>query len=73
MKPESIVIHHAKRWWKNKRPIAFTEKEHHANPTINTLNGIEHCLAKAVSKLIQDQQEKANTTPKRTKRKGGGQ
>ena len=39
----------ARAWWKNRRPCAYTEADHLANPTINTVSDAEKRLAMAVA------------------------
>lgn len=52
------VLKAAVRWWKGKCPIRFTEKEHLANPTINTVTEGERKLAAAVAEWVKESKRK---------------
>ncbi len=47
------VIYAAIRWWKNRRPLAWGEREHLKHPKVNTVNAAEGALAAAVAKHIR--------------------
>lgn len=40
-------------WWKNKRPLEYTPKDHYLNPTINTVDNKEKALAHAVIMMLR--------------------
>lgn len=50
------VVQAAVKWWESHRPLAFSEQEHLANPTINMCGDLpgQHALARAVSSLIKE-------------------
>jgi hypothetical protein len=39
-------------WWKQKRPINWTDLEHVASPTVNCLNDSERNLATSVAAML---------------------
>jgi hypothetical protein len=39
----------AYEWWTMRRPASFSEADHQANPTINTVTDSERALALAVA------------------------
>lgn len=41
----------AYQWWRNKRPLSFSHREHLANPTVNTCTHAEARLAKAIADM----------------------
>ena len=43
----------AMKWWKLKRPLAYTESQHIKNPTINCRNWPESNLAAEVSRMLE--------------------
>jgi hypothetical protein len=44
----------AQRWWGSKRPLAWDNAKHTANPTINCTNEWEKALAIAVAESLFD-------------------
>ncbi len=42
-------------WWESKRPFAYTEAQHLANPTINCTSEVETALALEVAAALQPQ------------------
>ncbi len=46
----------AKSWWKEKRPMDYSENDHINNATINCFNGRENKLAKVVAKIVKESQ-----------------
>ncbi len=39
-------------WWIGHRPVSYGEREHLANPTVNTATATESALAKCVATLL---------------------
>lgn len=50
---EMKVVVEAVRWWKNRKPVFFTEEEHLENPKINCMTETEKRLAESVARLLK--------------------
>lgn len=50
--PEVELRLAAIRWWKQRRPVEWTHRQHLANPTVNTTTPSEQRLARAVAKFV---------------------
>lgn len=53
------VVHHARKWWENKRPISRDEDEHLRVATVNCAGSKDSNLAKAVAALIKAEKARA--------------
>jgi hypothetical protein len=58
MSKPSKVEREAVRWWRSKRPIAWSETRHLANPTVNTCTDSEKRLATHVAVMLTDRKVK---------------
>lgn len=56
------VLAAALAWWRMHRPLAYSEAEHIANPTINTTSESEKKLARAVAALLKESWRKDDAT-----------
>lgn len=50
---EPAILSAARAWWRSKRPIGWTEAQHLASPTINTMTQWESRLARAVARAVK--------------------
>lgn len=48
------VFEKAVNWWKNKRPLSWSEEFHLENPDINCSTGTEKSLALAIAKALKE-------------------
>ena len=48
------VVDAAMRWWRFRRPMVFSLKDHLENPTINTIDSVERDLANACAKIQKE-------------------
>jgi len=64
-KQHADIVLAAAAWWRNKRPLDFTEADHLEIPTVNTTTGAEARLARAVAALRK-------STPTGTRKARGG-
>ena len=51
------LINSSIKWWLGKRPIDWSEKDHLANPEINSFNTGEKDLCRAIAAYIKNQRE----------------
>ena len=45
-------------WWKNRRPLVYSEAEHLRNPTVNTCTDGEARLARAVARMRKERKKR---------------
>lgn len=50
---EQLVVAAAIRWWKSKRPLAYSHREHLENPRVNTVTDAETRLAHSIAKYLK--------------------
>ncbi len=55
---EWAVIDAACEWWRGHRPIGWNETEHLKHPTINMTKRGDAWLARVVSDLVRDQENR---------------
>lgn len=53
MKPKTDIERAALNWWRSKRPVAYDQKQHLAQPRVNTSGAAEKRLANAVAAMVQ--------------------
>lgn len=52
------VVRAAMNWWRSRRPLAFSLKDHLENPTINTFDLRERALARACAAIQKERKPK---------------
>lgn len=53
--PLNYLEEAAYRWWLTKRPVGWTEEDHHQNPDINCMSDAESNLAIQTSNMAASQ------------------
>jgi hypothetical protein len=53
MKPKTDIERAALNWWRRKRPVAYDQRQHLANPRVNTVTAAETRLANAVASMLR--------------------
>lgn len=48
------VVRAAMKWWRSRRPLAFSLEDHLENPTINTFDLQERSLARACAAIQKE-------------------
>ena len=61
------IVEAAMAWWRGRRPLEYSLRQHLSNPTINTMNDSERKLARACGELAELKQQKAKD--RRTEKK----
>ena len=66
---ETRIIRAARAWWRQRRPVGWSETLHLACPDINTCSECEHRLAGAVGDYVESIRRAASIDRKSKKRK----
>jgi hypothetical protein len=53
MKPKTDIERTALNWWRSLRPYAYSQRQHLANPLVNTMSAAEKRLANAVAAMVR--------------------
>jgi hypothetical protein len=69
-KQELAVLKYAGHWWRNRRPIGWSEEQHMRNHEVNTAGPVEKALARSYARLVRSRKHAASPSGNLKTREG---